>query len=452
MQAVADMPIAKQMAAVASVTLVGARSRPGDRAMCCGGSSCSTSTRRRRSTGSTAYASPTPVIADGRVVCHFGAMGTACVDASTGDVLWRRQLEINHIVGPGSSPVVHDELVILTCDGGDKQFIAALDLDDGRRRVESRSPADSRDEPRHAKGVLHAAGDRGRRPRADGDPRRAVVRRVRSGDRRGAMARRPRQRILERAAADLRRRRCCTSTRGSARPQLWAVRVDGSGDVSDTHVAWRQTQQMPTMSSPVMADGRIYVDQRRRRGELPRRRDRRGRVARARRRASTPPRRCWAPAASTSAATRAARPSSRRPTSSRCSPRTISTAGSWRRPPWWRAIWCCAPIRTCTASRRSERRGAGARVVVRDPLSTSTSMPSPSSSRSTSRRRPACRCRALVVVVGRVDVDVARVAIALDFDFAAAGPSTSSTVSLLSQPSVNARRTAQAEAAAGPTR
>ena len=81
--------------------------------------------------GLNSFASPTPVIADGRVVCHFGAMGTACIDAKSGAVLWRRRFEIDHIVGPGSSPIIHKGRAILTCDGGDKQFIVAVDLKTG---------------------------------------------------------------------------------------------------------------------------------------------------------------------------------------------------------------------------------------------------------------------------------------------------------------------------------
>jgi len=46
---------------------------------------------------------------------------------------------------------------------------------------------------------------------------------------------------------------------GFGKPQLWAVRPDGSGDVTETHVAWREAQQIPAMSSPVVSDGRIYV-------------------------------------------------------------------------------------------------------------------------------------------------------------------------------------------------
>jgi outer membrane protein assembly factor BamB len=46
---------------------------------------------------------------------------------------------------------------------------------------------------------------------------------------------------------------------GLGKAQLWAVRPDGSGDVSDTHVVWRETRQVPSMSSPVISNGRLYM-------------------------------------------------------------------------------------------------------------------------------------------------------------------------------------------------
>src|SRR5581483_4025683 len=43
------------------------------------------------------YASPTPVIEEGRVYVHFGSPGTACLDTATGKVLWqRRDLPCDH--------------------------------------------------------------------------------------------------------------------------------------------------------------------------------------------------------------------------------------------------------------------------------------------------------------------------------------------------------------------
>ena len=51
------------------------------------------------------YASPTPVIEDGRVYVTFGSPGTACLDAKTGEKIWeRRDFVCNHFRGAGSSP------------------------------------------------------------------------------------------------------------------------------------------------------------------------------------------------------------------------------------------------------------------------------------------------------------------------------------------------------------
>ena len=79
------------------------------------------------------YASPTAAIAQGKVVCHFGSYGTWCLDAESGQTLWRTQFVIDHSVGPGSSPIVVDDKVILVCDGIDKQFVAAVALSDGQK-------------------------------------------------------------------------------------------------------------------------------------------------------------------------------------------------------------------------------------------------------------------------------------------------------------------------------
>ena len=72
--------------------------------------------------------SPTPYIEAGRVYVHFGAYGTACVDTRTGKKIWERtDLKCDHFRGPGSSPVVYGDLLYLTFDGYDQQFITALD-------------------------------------------------------------------------------------------------------------------------------------------------------------------------------------------------------------------------------------------------------------------------------------------------------------------------------------
>jgi len=78
------------------------------------------------------YASPTPVLDGEHVFVHFGPRGTACLDI-TGKVIWKNtQFKYNVIQGAASSPILHENLLILTCDGIDHQFIVALDRKTGK--------------------------------------------------------------------------------------------------------------------------------------------------------------------------------------------------------------------------------------------------------------------------------------------------------------------------------
>ena len=78
------------------------------------------------------YASPTPVVAGGKLFCHFGTFGTACVDAADGEVLWKKlDLHVMHENGPGSSPVAVGDLLAFNMDGSDEQFVVALKQSDG---------------------------------------------------------------------------------------------------------------------------------------------------------------------------------------------------------------------------------------------------------------------------------------------------------------------------------
>ncbi len=79
------------------------------------------------------YASPTPVIEEGRVYVTFGSPGTACLDTKTGKVLWeRRDFVCNHFRGAGSSPILWKGLLIMQFDGSDFQYVAALDKMTGK--------------------------------------------------------------------------------------------------------------------------------------------------------------------------------------------------------------------------------------------------------------------------------------------------------------------------------
>ncbi len=79
------------------------------------------------------YASPTPILRDGRLYAQFGAFGTACLDTKAAKVLWTNlNLHVMHENGPGGSPVLWQDKLIFHLDGSDDQFIAALDAKTGK--------------------------------------------------------------------------------------------------------------------------------------------------------------------------------------------------------------------------------------------------------------------------------------------------------------------------------
>ncbi|GEP41880.1 PQQ-binding-like beta-propeller repeat protein [Brevifollis gellanilyticus] len=79
------------------------------------------------------YASPSPVVHEGRLYACHGSFGTACLDLATQKVLWTNQeLQVMHENGPGSTPVLCQGKLIVHFDGSDQQFIAAYDTATGK--------------------------------------------------------------------------------------------------------------------------------------------------------------------------------------------------------------------------------------------------------------------------------------------------------------------------------
>jgi outer membrane protein assembly factor BamB len=43
------------------------------------------------------------------------------------------------------------------------------------------------------------------------------------------------------------------------RPELWAIKPNGKGDVTESHIAWKQKRGMPPRSSPLLVEDLIFV-------------------------------------------------------------------------------------------------------------------------------------------------------------------------------------------------
>ena len=78
-------------------------------------------------------ASPTPIVADGRLYIHFGHMGTACLDLA-GKVIWKnKSIKYPPVHGNGGSPALVNGKLIFSCDGSKDPFVIALNSRNGEK-------------------------------------------------------------------------------------------------------------------------------------------------------------------------------------------------------------------------------------------------------------------------------------------------------------------------------
>jgi outer membrane protein assembly factor BamB len=78
------------------------------------------------------FASPTPVLDGKHAYVHFGPRGTVCLNTA-GEIIWKNsEFKYNAFQGAASSPILHGDLLLLTCDGTDNQFLVALNKQTGK--------------------------------------------------------------------------------------------------------------------------------------------------------------------------------------------------------------------------------------------------------------------------------------------------------------------------------
>jgi outer membrane protein assembly factor BamB len=204
------------------------------------------------------YASPTPVIEEGRLYCHYGRYGTACVDTRTGATLWtNNDLVVDHQGGPGSSPVPFEDLIIVNCDGADAQYTAALDKASGQIRWKRARSAPYRTDP-----VTHRAFSTPLVIDKEGQPQLISA----AADQLHAYDPRTGEEIWHVRYTGFSTVPCPAYAQGLVvfctgyfNPQVWGVRTGGHGDVTDSHVAWKFRGAVPDTPSPTIVDGRVYL-------------------------------------------------------------------------------------------------------------------------------------------------------------------------------------------------
>ena len=206
------------------------------------------------------FASPTPVIDGDFVYCSFGAMGTAAIRRDNGKVVWRNtEVKLEHETGPGSSPIVFDDLLIVHCDGTDKQFVTALQKNDGRIAWQQ-----TRSGEMHPQGMMKKAfatpsllatpdGPQLISPAANWiygyNPKTgAELWKVYYGELGFSNAPRP---LIGNGMIYI-----CT---GFNRSTLLALNCEGKSKLSEADIAWRYKKQVPAMPTPILVDKLLFM-------------------------------------------------------------------------------------------------------------------------------------------------------------------------------------------------
>lgn len=203
------------------------------------------------------WATPTPAIAPGRLFCDFGGWGSWCLDPATGATLWEKKIPLDHQVGPGSSVTLHGKLLILVRDGRDSQCVVALEQATGEQVWKTERPPVKTGHPNSRKSFSTALAIEGGGRRqlvavgphwvASYDPETGrELWRLRHGDGYSIGG-------VPVFGNDL-----LIFGTGCPRPSMLAMKVDGSGELPGASLTWSTQKSVPMISSPVLLGKEVY--------------------------------------------------------------------------------------------------------------------------------------------------------------------------------------------------
>jgi outer membrane protein assembly factor BamB len=199
------------------------------------------------------HASPTPLVENNRLYVHFGHQGTACLDLQ-GQVLWRNdELHYPPNHGNGGSPIVVGDLLVFSCDGSEDPFVAALDKASGK--VRWRTPR-SVDHPKKFSFSTPTAIEVGWQTQIISAGSGQVCAYDPADGKEIWQARYEGYSVVPKP---LYGHGLIFVGSGFESPELLAIRTDGRGDVTDTHVVWKEKKGAPNTPSPLLVGDELFV-------------------------------------------------------------------------------------------------------------------------------------------------------------------------------------------------
>lgn len=204
--------------------------------------------------GKNSHASPTPVVVGDRLFVHFGHMGTACLDLSGKPVWTNRDLSYKPVHGNGGSPIYHNGLLIFTADGASDPLVIALQADSGevawkypRPEVSSNHFAFATPLAIEVNGQWQIVAPGGGSVSGINANDGSEIWRSYYGDGYSVIPRPVYAHGLVFVSSSY------------DRPTAYAIRPDGHGDVTETHVAWKTEKAAPHTPSMLVVGDELYM-------------------------------------------------------------------------------------------------------------------------------------------------------------------------------------------------
>src|SRR5262249_49982162 len=205
--------------------------------------------------GKNSHASPTPFVEGEQLYVHLGHLGTACLNTKDGAKVWGNQnLKYTPVHGNGGSPVVVGDKLIFAIDGLERQGLVGLDKKSGMVAWQTPRNANPKKPFSFCTPLVITVNAQeqvvcpGSEAIMGYDPKSGKeIWRVRFDG--YSVVPRP---IYGNGLVYF--------STGYDNPALYAVKPDGKGDVTKTHVVWTlKKDSMPRNASPLLVGDAIYT-------------------------------------------------------------------------------------------------------------------------------------------------------------------------------------------------
>lgn len=199
------------------------------------------------------HASPTPIVRDGAVYVHFGTHGTARLKAETGQIEWTcLELVYAPMHGNGGSPVLHDQTLAIVCDGSKDPFVVGLDAQTGHIRWKTPRSVPARINHSFVTPTVTVVD--GQAQLIAPGPDHCAAYDMTTGAEVWKLVAPGWSVVPQPVISD----GVVIYNHDYDNPELLAVRLGGSGDLSDADIVWRLKRGAPSTPSPVLVGEELY--------------------------------------------------------------------------------------------------------------------------------------------------------------------------------------------------